>query len=44
VDALTYQDSIVAVGRLLRPKAGEPQRRELLKVRPDGAVKRIQKP
>jgi hypothetical protein len=40
----TYQDSIVAVGRLLRPKAGEPQRRELLKVRPDGTTQRIIKP
>jgi hypothetical protein len=44
VDALTYQDSIVAVGRLLQPKAGEPQRRELIRVRPDGTVKRIQTP
>ncbi len=41
---MAYQDSVVAVGRLLQPKAGEPQRHELLKVRPDGTVKRIQKP
>jgi len=40
----TYQDSIVAVGKLLQPKAGEPHRHELLKVRPNGTVKRIQKP
>ena len=40
----TYKNSIVAVDRLLRPKSGEPRRRELLKVAPDGTVKRIQKP
>jgi hypothetical protein len=40
----TYKDSIVAVGRLLQPKGTEPQRRELLKVCPDGTMKRIQKP
>lgn len=38
----TYKDSIVAVGRLLRPKGTEPQRHELLKVRPDGTVKRVE--
>jgi hypothetical protein len=37
----TYKDSIVAVGRLLRPKGTEPQRHELLKVRPDGTTQLV---
>ena len=40
----TYQQAVTAVGRLLRPKGTEPQRHELLKVRPDGTTQRIIKP
>lgn len=32
----TYKDSIVAVGRLLRPKAGEPRRYEVVAAPRDG--------
>jgi len=40
----TYQQAVTAVGRILKPKAGEPQRHQLLKVRPDGTTQRIIKP